>query len=119
MRTATSVRPDLELTVTDSESRETSRTSRTEENDADHLRTRLISQIIPNYSWDCARDASAALISGTISVLTGIGASKSEGPMNTAWAIVSTITGLFTIGMTIYGITIRCCPNSQSFWFRQ
>lgn len=108
------VRADLERTVTVSEDEDLSRVSEVE-----RLAQRFIPQEIPKRSWDCKRDVIFGVSAGAISALSAIGASESSTDKMTAFfAVVSTIFGIFTVGIAIYGVTIRRCPASQRCWFR-
>ena len=115
----TATRPDLERTITAPDSREMSQISTQQVEEIGQVAQRFIPLKISNCSWDCTRDAIITVCTGVLSLITGIGAVESSNDKETAaYATASTILGIFTVGMIVYGVTIRHCPASQRFWFR-
>ncbi len=76
-------------------------------------------QPIPSCSYYCARDVFLTLCSGALSIGFGIIVADSSDPVNKAICAVSAaMFGGLAITLTAYGVTIRCCPQTQQFWNR-
>ena len=119
---ATRIAPELEIRLVDSdtESRPDSPPPQgTAQRVAAAAHAEFTPRAIPNCSWDCTRDTIYSAAFTAVSVLTGSLIDDAEG-WKKAIAILGTIgTAAVPIGFAIYGITIRCCPLSQRFWFRR